>query len=133
MAVQHVELETTFESLVERAHRLEHDAIELRAELDEMAVLLAWRLEHSISSRALQKIAVADWETVQYRAMLTEKYPAAALRLVIQAQKVASQIKRSLAPAERRAAIAALRAAFSAAAIEQHLEIPDELVAVVGD
>ncbi len=133
MARQYFDLETTIESMRERAQRLEHDAAELRAELDEMVVLLAWRLDRSISARALQKIAVADWEIAQYRAMLTQPYPTAVLRLVIQAQKIASQIKRSLPCDERQPAVEALITAFDAAAKEQGLPIPEELEAVIGD
>ena len=65
--------------------------------------------------------------------MLTEKYPDAVLRLVIKAQKVTSQFKRSLPPDERKAALYTLLAAFHAAAKSEHLVIPDELEAVIGD
>ncbi len=126
-------LETTIESLRTRARRLELEAAELRAEMDEIAVLLTWRLEHSISARALEQIPVSDAELGQYRAMLTANYPEPVLRLVIQAQKIASQIKRSLPLSERREAIATLIGAFDAAAHEQHLQIPEELEAVIGD
>ena len=58
MTSQPMNLVNTVESMRDRAQRLEHEAAELRAELDEMVVLLGWRLDHVISTRALQRIAV---------------------------------------------------------------------------
>jgi hypothetical protein len=131
--ISNLNLQTTVESLRERARRLEDQAAELVSELDEVAVLLEWKLNHTISPRALQKIPVSDNERAQYRAMLTVDYADAVLHLIIQTQKIASQIKRSVPRAERREAIAALIVACHAAAQEQQMIIPHELEATIGD
>ncbi|MFQ6015254.1 MAG: hypothetical protein ACE5NP_07415 [Anaerolineae bacterium] len=133
MAGQSVALDTTLEAIREQAKRLEQEAAALRAGLDEIAILLAWTLEHSVSPSALQKVPVTDAELAQYRVMLTEDYPDDLLRLTIKAQKVASQFKRALPLKERQAAIDALIAAFNAVAEAEHLAIPDELEAAIGD
>ncbi|MCL4395722.1 MAG: hypothetical protein M1482_13125, partial [Chloroflexi bacterium] len=85
--------------------------------LDEISILLAWALEHSVSPTALQKVTVTERELAEYQAMLTERYPDPILRLVIRAQKVASQFKHSLPPKDRQLAIQALFAAFNSALV----------------
>ena len=133
MSVRQISPETTLTVVREQLKQLEQQADALRSGLDEISILLAWTLEHSVSASALQKVTVTERELAEYQAMLTEKYPDSILRLVIQAQKVASQFKRSLPPEDRNLAIRALHAAFDSAATSENLSIPDELEAVIGD
>ena len=133
MTVQQITPEKTLTVVREQLRQLEQQADALRAGLDEISILLSWTLDHSVSPAALHKVPVTERELAQYQAMLTEKYPDPVLRLVIQAQKVVSQFKRSLPLEDRKLAIQALRAAFRSAATSENLTIPNELEAVIGD
>ncbi len=133
MTVQSVALEATLDAMRERAIRLEHEATELRSDLDEMIILLAWETGHSISPNALQKIAVSESEVVSYRGLVGEQFPDAVLRLVLQAQKAATRLKQSVPQAERERAIGAVIEALDQAAATLGLTIPAELEVVVGD
>lgn len=133
MAVQPMEFEATFNAMRERALRLEHEAAALRSDLDEMAILLGWQTSHTITPEALQRLAVNDAELSAYRRLLGGQFPDELLRLVIQAQQAATQLKHSLPQAERAAAIDAVSAALLQLAAAQGLTVPDELEAAIGD
>jgi hypothetical protein len=133
MAVQSTTLETTFNAMRERALRLEREAAALRSDLDDMAILVSWQTNHSVSPEALQRLTVSDTELVAYRRLLGAQFPDELLRLVIQAQQAATQLKHSLPQADRAAAIDAVIAALQQLATQQGLTVSDELEAAIGD
>ena len=128
-----MKLEATFNALRERALRLEHEAAALRSDLDEMAILVGWQTSHAVAPEVLAHLAVSDAELAAYRRLAGEQFPDDVLRLVIQAQQAATQLKHALPPAERSAAIEAVVAALLQLADAQGLTLPDELEAVIGD
>lgn len=133
MTVRSAALETTLDAIRERAIRLEQEAVALRADLDEVAILLSWEADHSISPAALQKVAVSDAELSDYRRMMDGQFPDAVLRLILQAQKAATRLKQSLRAEEREAAIGAVINSLKQAAASLGLTIPVELEVVIGD
>ena len=133
MAVRSATLEITLDAMRERATRLEQEAVALRAGLDEVALLLVWEREHTISPAALQKIAVSDAEVSDYRKMMRGQFPDTVLRLVLQAQKAATRLKQSVRSEDREAAISAVIDSLKQAAATLGLIIPVELEVVIGD
>ena len=133
MAVYPATVEATFNSMRERALRLEQEAAALRSDLDEMEILVQWQASHSISSEALRRIAVSDTEIALYQNQSAEKFSSSVLRAVFQAHQAATRLKLSLPQPERRTAIQAVIEAFHRIAAEDQLIVPDELEAIIGD
>ncbi|MBI4771897.1 MAG: hypothetical protein HY784_16165 [Chloroflexi bacterium] len=126
-------LESTLENIRERAWRLEREAAALRSDLDEVSVVLNWNASKTVSAVALRRIAVGETEIRAYGQRLGEEHPAAVLRLVLQAQKVATRLKQTVTGPEQEPAIRATLAALTAAADALGLTVPPELEAVIGD
>jgi hypothetical protein len=126
-------LGATLEAMRERARRLEQEATALRSDLDEMAIWLEWETRRAISPETLQQAAVTETEVADYQTRLGAQWDDSTLRLVLQAQKIATQLKHSVPAAERNAMVEAVTKALHQAASALHQTIPAELEAVIGD
>lgn len=127
-------LVTTIETLRDRVRHLEAETAALRSDLDLMLVWANWQAEKRVSSEAIRATQVSDSEVDSYQGYLEPMvYPREVLRRVLQAQKVATYLKHSVKRDERVDVLRGVLRAFNEIALEEGLEVPDELVAVISD
>jgi hypothetical protein len=129
-----LEMQTTVLSeLKTRVQQLEQQSNTLRANLDDVMVLLDWAVENKIPVRAIETISVSPADIAATQQWDNVIVPEELARLFLQAHSLAARLKQIVPANEKQAVVESVAETFRQIASRKNLQIPLAMDVTLGD